>query len=807
MKKILFLISFIIFGSCAEEKKETQQLYDYLPQNSAIILKVDDPDLFFTNLKNNEWIKTNSEAPLFKEIKEKTAVLKYFSQKHESLLALVPGKEAQTVDFAFITSGNIPSPVLDSLQNVQVESFTSDEFTVTKYILEGRTAFISTQESISVISNSRKLLEKSLRNKYIPSQDLITSFKAASAKKPSVFIHHNAAGMFLKNILPLSASSFSNWTVLDLDLSQTDLVLNGISLFTEEGPRLINVFEGTGTAKNSIATITPVNSRSFTAISFQNFPRLLQNLDSLRQDQPSDLPSEKAVLRSATEAGVINLEQGSVFAIHTTDLEAAKTALNRNLQTSETFREIDIFEYPDPESFHRLLQPLLNPEALHFLAFLEPYILLSKTPEGLKEIITAVQNELVLSETETYRNSAERLSSEASLLMVKNNQVSETIAPSGFEYEKFPLSAVQIIYQDDFAHVNSVLLQSTALKTEAPTAQQAAIDLGVGLASPPSFFKNHRSKGMDIAVQDLENTLYLISPEGKIYWKKQLESRILGKIETVDILRNGRYQLAFTTRNQLHVIDRDGNPVRPFPLDFKDEITQPLAIFDYENNRDYRFVIVQDDELFMYDRKATRVKGFDFTKAGSKIIQIPKHIRIGRKDYILIPESSGKLNILSRTGKTRVPVKEKIDFSENLWYNYKGNFVSSNAAGEILKISQEGKVQKEDIDLSKNHQLTASEELLVTLSEDQLSIKGTPVSLDFGLYTAPQLFYINNKYFIAMTDLQAHKVYVFDSNGALLPGFPVYGNSTVDLANADNDSALELVVQDEANAVLVYEIQ
>ncbi|MDX1604092.1 MAG: ribonuclease HII, partial [Salinimicrobium sediminis] len=101
---------------------------------------------------------------------------------------------------------------------------------------------------------------------------------------------------------------------------------------------------------------------------------------------------------------------------------------------------------------------------------------------------------------------------------------------------------------------------------------------------------------------------------------------------------------------------------------------------------------------------------------------------------------------------------------------------------------------------------TATPKTLVSLSENELSIGKSSATLDFGLYTEPQIFYINNKIYVSVTDLQAHKVYLFDSNANLFPGFPVYGNSLVDLSNADDDTALELVVQGEENGVLIYSV-
>ena len=37
---------------------------------------------------------------------------------------------------------------------------------------------------------------------------------------------------------------------------------------------------------------------------------------------------------------------------------------------------------------------------------------------------------------------------------------------------------------------------------------------------------------------------------------------------------------------------------------------------------------------------------------------------MGNKDYIVIAEKNGHLNILHRTGKVRVPLSKKFEFSE-----------------------------------------------------------------------------------------------------------------------------------------------
>lgn len=806
MKKIIAICLISLLVSCADDRPTASALTDFLPKEPAVILQMQNPDLFFSNLQNNDFLKLNSNHSLYKDMEQRLEILKFFPHKKEALLVLSP-KGEQSFDFLFISKDELKPVNLDSIQNRQVETINSDDYEIKKYVLEDKTAYSARIDSISLLSSSLQLLKEASKGSHSWDPDLETAFKAASPKKTSLFFNSEKAPFFLKDIFPGRFSNFSKWTVLDTDISQNDISLNGITVASDTIPRIVNVFKDAGTAKNTLANIAPVNSKEFTSISFKNFKKLNDNLTFLRGIRQESFSDEMSLLETASEAGIIQLSEGFVFAVHANEPESARNTFSFELKPTEEFRGIPIYEYPNSNAFQKMLQPLLNPEELHFFTFLDNYILFGKTSEALKEVMAAVQDELVLANSEAYKSASENLSSEASLLIVRNNQANDEDTSNGLDYTNFPISAIQYIYQDNFAHLHSILTKSAALKTEKPTSRAAAIKLGAALNSHPIFFKNHRTNGMDIAVQDVQNTLYLISPEGKIHWKKEMDSRILGDVQTVDILRNGRYQLAFATKNALHIIDRDGNPVKPFPLKFRDEITQPLAIFDYDNKRDYRFLIVQGKEVFMYDRKGRSVKGFQFSKAGSDIAQTPKHIRIGRKDYIVIPETSGKLNILSRTGKIRVAVKENLEFSENNWYEYDGNFVSSNTGGQIIKIDEKGNIKKEDLDLTENTRITATAKTLVMLSENELTIKGNSVTLDFGLYSAPQIFYINNKIYVSVTDLQAKKVYVFDSNATLLNGFPVYGNSLIDLNNADDDPALELVVQGEEDEVLLYEVQ
>lgn len=823
MRNLLLVLTPLLLIGCTARQPQSQELTDYIPQEAGLLLKLDNPDLFFSNIKNNQFIKNNQDHPLSAHLGEQLGLLQKFPHKEAALLAFsATGKDSTS--FSFISKATPELQQLDSLGQAKIETEPYQEREIIIYSLEGQVTYSAIVDSIFIASDSKELLKESLdekRNRQHP-QDFERALKAASNKTPSIFINHQKGGEIAAQLFPgldlELFGNFSNWTALDADLSQTAIRLNGISTATDTLPKLLNVFQDVAPVQNELATVTPDDSHGFLSLGFEDFTPLNGNLNRYNNTTPSEMDQRtKELLQASTEAGMIYFEEAAIFALRPVEVLGAAHGYSAGMEVVEEFREISIYEQANPQAFESAFEPLLSAANLKYFLVLDQFLLFSEDLELLKEVVTQFQNKNTVSETQAYQETLKSLSSESSLLKVSINQqfrekVSEAVAPAhqaataALELREYPLTALQLVYQSDYAHVHAVLEKTNGSSTREGISQEASVNLDAPLATAPVFFSNHRSKGLDIAVQDQDNTLYLLSNKGKIFWKKQLDTRILGKIREVDLYKNGRIQLAFATQNKLHVIDRNGNEVKPFPLEFRDEITQPLALFDYANTRNYRFVIVQGKEVYMFNSKGQRVKGFKFNKAAEEIVQPPKHIRLGNKDYILIAEASGRLNILNRRGDNRVPLKENFSFSENEWFEYNNQFVSTNSGGELIKIDQRGNISRENLNLKEGHKIAVTPKTLVTISENELSIKGNTQTLDYGIYSEPLIFYLNNKLYISVTDLQASRVYLFDSSGQLLPHFPVYGNSVMDLGNADADRRLELTVQGGDEEVLLYEV-
>jgi hypothetical protein len=427
----------------------------------------------------------------------------------------------------------------------------------------------------------------------------------------------------------------------------------------------------------------------------------------------------------------------------------------------------------------------------------------TKTTDQLKVIISSALNNNTVANLEAYKNISQNLSDEASMFIFKNSEaLSQTF---NTELKGYNANVVQLIYEDNFAHLNGVIKKYKKRAKSNTVTEAFSTNIGSPIMSQPQTVKNHITKGHDIAVQDINNNLYLISSSGKVLWKKKLQGSIIGTIEQIDIYKNGRLQLAFATEKRVYVLDRNGKDVDPFPLKFNDKITQPLSVFDYDSTKNYRLLVTQDNELLMYDGKGNRIKGFNYSGNSSAITSQPKHFRIGSKDYIAF-KSGKSLKILNRQGNTRIGVNKSINFSDNEVFLYQSKFSSSNTLGQLVQVDTKGRLSTTDLSLPPEHKLETTSKTLVSMTENTLNIKSRSIDLDYGEYTAPKIFYLNDKIYVTTTDLQAKKVYLFDSQAESIPGFPVYGTSAAELQELDRDGGLELVTQSDDKHVMVYKV-
>lgn len=796
MKKLLPVFVALLFLSCNQRKKISSALVDVIPQKAEFIITTQDFSGFQKKLQTNEFLM-KSNFKLKRKLDEVLESLQYLQPPSEVILSL--WNENDELNFIFATKTDSSLFPLKEIKDKKVETKAINEFIYQKYQLNNATFYVYKDGNSNFISNSLENLRYLIKeNQTLKDPGFTKAFQAADRSKTSIIVKNEALNPtineFFENFSFEKRKELGKWILLDLDIKNQGFALNGIVIHNEVS--ILNQLP----ARN-LESVKLIPAQFISYYGFGMDPKILTEEDSIN-------PTPE-ILTITKEISVLQISSGNAYILNGMEAEAAKEKMAGTGDQTQIYRDIPILRITNPELLKKQLSRYIELEPLQYYAILDHFVLFSTKEEVIKDIINSQQSSTLLSEKNYFTEFSQTLSSQSSILFLTslktlNGKNAGEENPS-FAFKKNTLAALQFVNENSFSHIHCILSTGSVNTKTQGTGQTLAVQTDVPLAIRPYFFKNHLTDQMDIAVQDEDNMFYLFSNRGNLHWKKQLDSRISGAIFQVDLFRNGFQQLTFSTGFQVDVLDRNGNRVKPFPIKFNDQLTQPLAVFDYDSNRKYRFVLVQNKNVYMVGPHGKAIKGFDFEKASDEIIQPPKHIRLATKDYILIAEKSGKLNILNRQGHVRVPVKGKVEFSDNQWYGYEDRFISTAPSGNLLEIDENGKIHKKDFSLAENNKLVANDNNIIYLSENILHINDQEVELNFGLYTQPQLFTIKGKNLVAITDTQTSRVFVFNSSGKLLEGFPVYGNSQVDIANADLDKNLELLVQGDNNEVIVYD--
>jgi len=812
MKKLVFLCLFCVLLSCKDDKDRTAHVLEFVPENTFAIIKSNSLTSLKNDVQNNTFLKGFSKTDIHQFLSENTHFLEYLQPKSEVLFVFSENADS-TFSFSLITQYHEQLFKTDSIADVKVETLTKENSSVQKITISDDEIYTAVVNNVFVMSASMPFLENLIarqRNKSTQNPVLQQIYTTSQNKALTLFIKTGKIPLWLGDAMGETTtmlSRFSSWMAVDADILPGEIKLSGITLSQDTIPQLMDVFKGTVPQKNELAKVTPVNSNGFVSVTYNDFEILNENLNAFRTI-PDSLQIHESFFKSLNEVGVIYTASEKVLAVHAIDGSITAETLMPLEETLHTYRGVTIKKFTDSSVFNRVLHPLLPKTQAHFFAQLDDFFVFTTSATALEAIITDYTNETTLNFRPFYEDHFKHMSDASSLLLVGlNEQLKKEIpALQSAGFSRLPLAALQFVYDNRYAHIHGIVKEASLGSRTSGVSQLLQISLENELLNTPQFFSNHLTKGKDIVVQDVSNQLHLIAANGRVQWNRRLDGPILGEIHEIDMYKNGRIQMVFSTEKTLYVLDRNGNDIAPFPLKFKDAITQPLAVFDYDNNRNYRLVVTQGKELLMYDAKGKTVSGFIFKKAGSALAIPPQHIRIGNKDYLLFAESGGKLNILSRTGSERISVSEKFDFGSQPIVSENEGFVFYTNDGKKVYIDQSGKVSKESLSGTSSAYKIVRGRTQVTLEDYVLQINNRRIELPFGMYDTPVISVSNQRILIAVTDKQENKVYVYNSQGQLLPNFPVYGTSVMEFGDANNNGRPNGVVKGDSKNVVLYEI-
>jgi len=386
---------------------------------------------------------------------------------------------------------------------------------------------------------------------------------------------------------------------------------------------------------------------------------------------------------------------------------------------------------------------------------------------------------------------------------------------NGLKANRISLNKMQALgYQ--LASSNGMIYNSISLSFKEKEREESTTEwetlLDTVAAIKPFFFTNHTTGAKEIFIQDMDNNTYLINAAGRVLWKVPIRERITGNVYMIDYYRNGKYQLLFSGKNYIHILDRNGNYVERYPVKLRSSSTNSIAMFDYDNNRNYRlFIAGEDKQIYSYDISGNAVKGWKpFRTAGIVNTEIC-YFKVSGKDYLVASDESS-IYFLDRSGNKRLNIKEPVIRAKGsamrLTQGADPSVVCSSPDGTIQHIYFDGNVKKFRLkSFSVDHSfdffdvdgdgfgeyLFIEKGILYLYDHDRSEIftrnfesddTGGPISFVFS----------SSDRKIGVFDGNRKLIYLIEKNGDTANGFPLRGASMFSIGKLSDKSGWHLIV-------------
>ncbi len=626
-------------------------------------------------------------------------------------------------------------------------------------------------------------------------------------------------------------------SLLDIKADEQTFTLNGFSLDSASQGYILSIFNNQVPVQFNMKNYVSERSVMVTSFGISDGAKLGESLqayaskknpqlqDSVRQiDSSSGTQLQELYKTLGKELSVCYLEGrekslSRVVLIETTKPDAWITTFNTIAQKNsvdtvfyERFSDYEIREVPLHAFPEKLFWPLVSGLSTSYYTSLGNTIIIGEDIDDLKAFLDDIDKEETWGKSVAQNHFLETTLLEANFSVYINtplvwNILEDALYPKWQQFiednklalQSIEMGAIQMSHLNNSYYTNITWTGGEAPKSEVAAKEEKRDKLITSFSEGIyKFFviRNHFTKQEDVLVQDSTKAVSLVSADGKVQWKIDLDDFITGDVTQIDFLKNGKLQFFFATPGKLHIIDRLGNYVKPYPLDIEEKDVEFASVVDYDHSKNYRFLVAgKNGKLWMYDKEGKNLDGWKPKSTDGSLFTAPQHHRLRGKDYILAVREDGTAILMNRRGETLK------NFPLNLDARPLGDYTvetgNSNTAANFVIISRDGARIKFDVDgkiVSRESLIKATPEarfsmvleengkayLIVRQEARQLTIMNEElkeiITSDFvGNNPAVVCYYDfgGGKVYITITDKSQDLSFVYDGQGKLLTTLPM----------------------------------
>jgi hypothetical protein len=694
-------------------------------------------------------------------------------------------------------------------------------------------------------------------------QQFISLMKTASIQAvANIFINHANLNPFFFDGLSNQyrtktelLKSHAQWSELDLQFIDNSILFGGFSVTNDELNFFGNVLIHQEPVQSTIDQILPSSTLSFLAFNFSDitdfFNRYANFLDS--QNKADQQKRELKAMQLSTSTDIVQLFQdlmdketatctipfdndsngfADIWLVKTKSGSQAYDKINKLQKDYLTSRKImttdweeeykidnqtsySLLKFPFPQLPSLLFGELFQLDA-NWVTVSENYLVFGQSVEAVSQFVKSSLQQ-TLQRNNEFQKFKSDLSQKSNIHFYCNiselgklanralNNKTFEIFDKSTELKKFRYFAWQVSSSGNMLYNNAILNFNPEKKIKSRTIWQSKLNDELKMA--PLFVRNPSDpQNKDLIFQDESNIVYLTNNIGRTIWQIELEDKILGNIQPIDYFKNGKIQFLFNTENKIYLIDREGNNIQNFPINLRSKATNGVSIFDYDNNKNYRFFIAcADKNIYAYDENGKILDGWKTYKTDHVVNQPIQHMRLEGKDYIVASDQM-KDYFLNRKGEIRIETTAIFQHSHNntiyMEERSKVNeprFVTTDDTGKLHYTYLDGKHEESSfINASASHFFIADDlspapgiEYLFADGENitLLNSKGEQLltkTFESPINYLPTIFQVGKQKMFGVTLSLENKIYMFDLMGQIQKGFPYEGCSPFDLSPSEN---------------------
>ncbi len=525
--------------------------------------------------------------------------------------------------------------------------------------------FLLASSSIIILESSIRHLEGDTSIKDNP---LFIKMSEMTSGASSIHLsNQNVGKLFSGTITPRFLgyadffSNFSNWMMLNLDVTPNYLFGEGSLLNVKDEANFSNIFKLQKPKESKVFGVLPYNTNYVVTLplysdkayiesykSYLEARKKINNYNYLNAMAKKGVGSDLSPLNWFLSLGVEEIAKAALPVKEGNEVVILLKIKNSSA-VKDLKREVNKFQYRG--YIPTLLGDFFTPTSDEFFCMNSNWMVIGS--RGAVELFASFANSENFFSFENYllqTPSAASCKGSVSLSGVVNlsrckDSIALIIKPQysdyivkGIEKHNFNFFTVKIIPESGKIKVWSSLFTDNL--TELPSLKKSTTDVVEMDNSPiippsgPFAITNFITGKTNYLEQLPNNSLRLLDENKKGIWTIPFDGKLCGNVSNIDLFKNGKMQMLFASGSKLYLLDRLGRWVSYFPVDLKKEITLGPVVFDFSSNREYSVMCLHSDNTIgMYDVKGKVIPNWTFITTEERIRSFPELLKVGNSRY------------------------------------------------------------------------------------------------------------------------------------------------------------------------------